>query len=329
MRAGHSVPPSATTCNPKLDTRSAAHSCRVDRRRPPVHAVGHRPLQPPVHACSRQPRQPPVNAVGRKPVSEADRQHAVRLVTDRQHVGVMPITYGSAARQLLGPPHRSGACARRTISRSGRATRGCCGAGLPRSARRARSSSGRTSSRRSATRSSARRCCSTSSCPLSFATPRPCRSKPSPGCSSSKGRSLLPPTCGRRRCAACRGTAGATPTIHTLPPYVPYQQKLPPCATLCVRGCCPVCAAEQGLSLCGCSPCARYLADRLLASSMAVYTFALGIVFWGAHSSPTQRAIAAASLGGLVPLVLSQHSLRLGQHCQDGASRRASRLQLS
>jgi len=46
---------------------------------------------------------------------------------------------------------------------------------------------------------------------------------------------------------------------------------------------------------------------------MTVYTFALGLVFWGAHSSPTQRAIAAASLGGLVPIVLSQHSLRREQ----------------
>ena len=48
----------------------------------------------------------------------------------------------------------------------------------------------------------------------------------------------------------------------------------------------------------------------MLATTMTVYTFALGLVFWGAHSSPTQRAIAAASLGGLVPIVLSQHSLR-------------------
>ena len=46
---------------------------------------------------------------------------------------------------------------------------------------------------------------------------------------------------------------------------------------------------------------------------MTVYTFALGLVFWGAHSSPTQRAIAAASLGGLVPILLSQHSLRRAQ----------------
>lgn len=56
-----------------------------------------------------------------------------------------------------------------------------------------------------------------------------------------------------------------------------------------------------------------YLADRVLATTMTVYTFALGLVFWGAHSSPTQRAIAAASLGGLVPIVLSQHSLRRGR----------------
>ena len=51
----------------------------------------------------------------------------------------------------------------------------------------------------------------------------------------------------------------------------------------------------------------------MLATTMTVYTFALGLVFWGAHSSPTQRAIAAASLGGLVPIVLSQHSLRREQ----------------
>jgi hypothetical protein len=57
----------------------------------------------------------------------------------------------------------------------------------------------------------------------------------------------------------------------------------------------------------------RYLADRVLATLMTVYTFALGLVFWGAHSSPTQRAIAAASLGGLVPILLSQHSLRREQ----------------
>ena len=60
-------------------------------------------------------------------------------------------------------------------------------------------------------------------------------------------------------------------------------------------------------------PPRRYLADRVLASLMTVYTFALGLVFWGAHSSPTQRAIAAASLGGLVPILLSQHSLRRAQ----------------
>ena len=69
-------------------------------------------------------------------------------------------------------------------------------------------------------------------------------------------------------------------------------------------------------------PPRRYLADRVLASLMTVYTFALGLVFWGAHSSPTQRAIAAASLGGLVPILLSQHSLRRAQPVDHGRQRR-------
>ena len=55
---------------------------------------------------------------------------------------------------------------------------------------------------------------------------------------------------------------------------------------------------------------------------MTVYTFALGLVFWGAHSSPTQRAIAAASLGGLVPILLSQHALRRAQPVDHGRQRR-------
>lgn len=55
---------------------------------------------------------------------------------------------------------------------------------------------------------------------------------------------------------------------------------------------------------------------------MTVYTFALGLVFWGAHSSPTQRAIAAASLAGLVPILLSQHSLRRAQPVDHGRRRR-------
>jgi len=54
----------------------------------------------------------------------------------------------------------------------------------------------------------------------------------------------------------------------------------------------------------------------MLATTMTVYTFALGLVFWGAHSSRTQRGIAAASLGGLVPIVLSQHSLRREQRVE-------------
>lgn len=121
-------------------------------------------------------------------------------------------------------------------------------------------------------------------------------------CFSSRGCSPLPPTCGPVRCAASHGMDG-TVCLADLGSNHAH------CRTNAAH---PAHAAPHHASPSG-LPLRRYLADRVLATLMTVYTFALGLVFWGAHSSPTQRAIAAASLGGLVPILLSQHSLRREQ----------------
>jgi len=56
-----------------------------------------------------------------------------------------------------------------------------------------------------------------------------------------------------------------------------------------------------------------YLADRVVATAVTVYTLYLGPVCWGAHSTPVQQGIAASALGGLLPFCLSQHTLRRGR----------------
>jgi len=100
------------------------------------------------------------------------------------------------------------------------------------------------------------------------------------------------------------------PTVFRDSAPLPYEAYA---ALLLVQGLLSFAADVWARALRGFPRHAWYLADRVLASLMTVYTFALGLVFWGAHSSPTQRAIAAASLGGLVPILLSQHSLRRGR----------------
>ena len=56
-----------------------------------------------------------------------------------------------------------------------------------------------------------------------------------------------------------------------------------------------------------------YLADRVLATAVTLYTLYLGPVCWGAHSTPVQQGIAASAVGGLLPFCLSQHTLRRGR----------------
>jgi len=57
-----------------------------------------------------------------------------------------------------------------------------------------------------------------------------------------------------------------------------------------------------------------YAADRILATSMTILTFHLGLVCWWPNSSPMQQQIASATLFGLVPFALSQRALRRGRY---------------
>ena len=119
--------------------RSQSAGCRhqhaVVRHQPPALAVVRQPRQPLAHAVVRQPRQLPARPVGRQPrqlpvgrqpMREAGHQHAARVA----------LLNAAAPWQLLGPSQRwwlgrSGVCARRMTSRSGRATHSICSASSP------------------------------------------------------------------------------------------------------------------------------------------------------------------------------------------------------